>query len=104
VGLLGVQGLHGRPPASAATSVSLPRLTPPSPLPPSSLPLVHGCVNGDRIPEAARVGSVGWRGSALVITAGGGGRVESADARTGAWLHRDDAPSLARRLSVRRRH
>jgi hypothetical protein len=65
VGLLGVQGLHGRPPASAATSASLPRSTPPSLLPPSSLPPVCGGVNGDEAPR--RLG-LGARGGAAAAT------------------------------------
>jgi hypothetical protein len=73
--------------------------------PPSPSPLACGGVDrGMESTEAARIWSTGWRGGALLIAMGGGGRVNGADVRTGARSHRDDVPSLARWRSAHRRH
>jgi hypothetical protein len=88
-GLLGVQGLHERPPASAVASASLPCPTPPSTLPPSSLPPVRGSVNGDETPR--RLG-LGARGGTAAATYGRGavrGYVDDGDAAEARGAHCD---------------
>jgi hypothetical protein len=96
-GLPGALGLHGRPPAPTVdSSFSFPLIL--------LLPRRAAVWTGDGIPEAAKVGSAGRRGCALLIAAGRGGRVDGADARTGAWPHRDGAPSPERRRSAHRHH